>query len=407
MLCAILSGTNGASCPGKEDEPLKTKMAIVREFLKRADMLLFILCLAASVMGLVAISSATRTMGTSYIYVQSFALVIGVVLYFVFTLIDADIFADQWPLLLVAEFGLIALLLTPLGYKDDTGNRAWLRFLGIGIQPAEVVKVIYIVLTAKHLTYLKEYRNLSSPLSVFQLVGHLLLLFGMYMVISSDLGNALVFFFVFVVMVFAAGIKLYWFLFGGAAMALAIPLAWNYVLSDNQKIRILLPYMQDQIDPSGYGLSWEPTRAQLALSSGRLWGTGLYQGTQTQTAQGGLRSKHADYIFACIGEEMGMIGCIVVILLLTAIIVRCVYVGVRCHSTFGMLVCVGMAAVICFQLFNSVGMCTGLTPVIGLTLPFFSYGGSSLVTMFAAMGIVSGIRYRPKPTQFRAYSSEF
>ena len=247
----------------------------------------------------------------------------------------------------------------------------------------------------------------SSPLSVFQLVGHLLLLFGMYMVISSDLGNALVFFFVFVVMVFAAGIKLYWFLFGGAAMALAIPLAWNYVLSENQKIRILLPYMQDQIDPSGYGLSWEPTRAQLALSSGRLWGTGLYQGTQTQTAEGGLRSKHADYIFACIGEEMGMIGCIAVILLLTAIIIRCVYVGVHCHSTFGMLVCIGVASMICFQLFNSVGMCTGLTPVIGLTLPFFSYGGSSLFTMFAAMGIVSGIRYRPKPTQFRAYSSEF
>ena len=386
---------------------MKTKMAIVREFLKRADMLLFTLCLAASVMGLVAISSATKTMGRSYIYVQSFALLIGAALYFVFTVIDADVFADQWPLLVVAEFGLIALLLTPLGYKDDTGNRAWLRFLGIGIQPAEVVKVIYIVLTAKHMTYLKEYRNLSSPLSVFQLVGHLMLLFALYMVISSDLGNALVFFFVFVVMVFAAEIKLYWFLFGGAAVALAVPLAWNYVFSDNQKNRILLPYIQDQIDPSGYGISWEPTRAKLALSSGRLWGTGLYQGTQTQTAEGGLRSKHADYIFACIGEEMGMIGCIVVILLLVAIIVRCVYVGLHCHSTFGMLVCVGVAAMVCFQLFNSVGMCTGLTPVIGLTLPFFSYGGSSLFTMFAAMGIVSGIRYRPKPARFRSYSLEY
>ena len=385
---------------------VKGKLAVVRDFLKRADMLLFTLCMAASIMGLVAISSATRTMSPTMIYVQIFALLIGIAFYFAFTLIDADVFADQWPLLLVAEIGLI-LLLAVFGSKDDTGNRAWIRFLGIGIQPAEVIKVIYIVLTAKHITYLKEYRNLSSPLSVFQLVGHLLLLFGMYMVISSDLGNALVFFFIFVVMVFAAGIKLYWFLFGAAAMALAIPLAWNYVLSDNQKIRILLPYMQDQIDPSGYGLSWEPTRAQLALSSGRLWGTGLYQGTQTQTAEGGLRSKHADYIFACIGEEMGMVGCIVVILLLTAIIIRCVYVGLHCHSTFGMLVCMGMAAMICFQLFNSVGMCTGLTPVIGLTLPFFSYGGSSLFTMFAAMGIVSGIRYRPKPTQFRSYSSEF
>ena len=385
---------------------MKLKFSDIRGFLKRADMLLFFLCLAAATMGLVAISSATATMGQSYIYVQLFALLIGIVLYFVFTLIDVDIFADQWPLLLVAEVGLI-LILAIFGSDDDTGNRAWIRFLGIGLQPAEVVKVIYIVLTAKHLTYLKEYRNLSSPLSVFQLVAHLGVLFALYMVISGDLGNALVFFFVFVVMVFSAGIKLYWFLFGGAAMALVIPLAWNYVLNDVQKNRILLPYMQDQIDPTGFGISWEPTRAKLALSSGRLWGTGLYQGTQTQTVEGGLRSKHADYILACIGEEMGMVGCIAVILILTAIIVRCVYVGLHCHSNFGFLVCMGMASMICFQLFNSVGMCTGLTPVIGLTLPFFSYGGSSLFTMFAAMGIVSGIRYRPKPAQFRAYSSMF
>lgn len=384
---------------------LKAKLVLLRDFIKRADMLLFTLCLAATVLGLVAISSATRTMGSSYIYVQSLAMLIGIVLYFVLTVIDVDVFADQWPLMLMAEF-LLILLLIPFGSKDDTGNRAWIRFLGIGIQPAEVVKVLYIVLTAKHLTYLKEYRNLSSPLSIVQLVGHLGILFAMYMVISGDLGNALVFFFVFMVMVFAAGVKLYWFLFGGAAIAFVIPLAWNYVLSSNQKARILLPYMRDQIDPTGYGLSMEPTRCQMALSSGRLWGTGLFQGTQTQTAEGGLRSKHADYIFACIGEEMGMVGCIAVILLLTAIIIRCAYVGLHCHSTFGLLVCMGMSAMITFQMINSVGMCTGLTPVIGLTLPFFSYGGSSLFTMFAAMGIVSGIRYRPKPAQFQAYSLE-
>ncbi len=381
---------------------MKLKLSDVRSFLKRADMLLFFLCLAASVMGLVAISSATRSMGASYIYVQTFALIIGIVLYFLFTLIDVDIFADQWPLLLVAEVVLI-LLLAVVGSEDDTGNRAWLRFFGIGIQPAEVVKVIYIVLTAKHLTYLKEYRSLSSPLSVFQLVAHLGFLFALYMVISGDLGNALVFFFIFLVMVFAAGVKLYWFLFGAAALALAVPLAWNFVFSNNQKERILAPYLPDAIDPTGYGINWEPTRAKLALSSGRMWGTGLYQGTQT--AGNGLRSKHADYIFACIGEEMGMVGCIVVILLLMAIIIRCVHVGLHCQSTFGMLVCMGMAGMIFFQLANSVGMCTGLTPVIGLTLPFFSYGGSSLFTMFAAMGIVSGIRYRPKPSQFR-YGSE-
>ena len=383
---------------------MKLKLSDVLSFLKRADMVLFTLCLASSVFGLVAIVSATQTMGTSYFYVQLAALLIGIALYFAFTVIDADIIADQWPLMLVTELVLIGLL-AAIGSADDTGNRAWIRFLGIGIQPAEVVKAIYIVLSAKHLTYLKEYRNLNSPLSIFQLVAHFGMLFVLILGISSDLGNALVFFFIFAVMVFAGGVKLYWFLFGGAAMAMVIPLAWNYVFSDNQKSRILAPYIPEIIDPEGYGITWEPNKARLALSSGRFWGTGMFQGTQTQSDA--LRSKHADYIFACIGEEFGMLGCLIVMALLVAIIVRCVYVGIKCHSTFGMLVCFGMAAMICFQMLNSVGMCTGLTPVIGLTLPFFSYGGSSLFTTFAAMGIVSGIHYRPKPAQFRTFSSEF
>ena len=383
---------------------MKLRLSDVRAFLKRADMLLFVLCLAASIMGLVEIYSATATMSSSLVYVQLSAMLIGIALFFLFTVIDADIIADQWPLLLVTEL-LLLLLLIPFGMSGNTINKGWIRFGPVGIQPSEIVKIIYIVLSAKHIAYLKEYRNLSSPLSVLQLVAHFGILFVLILLVSSDLGSALVFFFIFAVMVFIAGVKLYWFLFGGAAMAVVIPLAWNHVLSNDQKARILAPYVPDLVDETGYGITWEPNLAKMALSSGRLTGTGLLNGPQTQSS--GIESKHADYIFACIGEEMGMVGCLICIALLTAIMIRCVYVGLHCHSTFGMLVCMGMAAMICFQMLNSVGMCTGLTPVIGLTLPFFSYGGSSMFSTFAAMGIVSGIHFRPKPSQFRTYSSEF
>lgn len=381
---------------------MKLKFSDVREFFKRADMLLFFLCLAASIMGLVVISSATSSWGSaSYVSVQTLALVIGIVLYFVFTVIDVDIIADQWPLLLVIELGLL-LLLIPFGIAGSTGNRGWIRFLGIGIQPSEVVKVIYIVLSAKHITYLKEYRSLSSPFSVLQVTLHFGVLFVLLLLVSDDLGSALIFFAIFLVMTFASGLKLYWFLFGAAAMAVVIPVAWNNVLTTNQKERILAAYIPDVIDPDGYGITWEPTHAKLALASGRLTGTGLYQGSQTQSEA--IASKHADYIFAAIGEELGMIGCLIVIALLLAIIIRCVVVGLRSHSTFGMLICFGVAGTIAFQMFENIGMCIGLTPVIGLTLPFFSYGGSSLFSSFAAMGIVSGIHFRPKPAQFRTYS---
>ena len=380
---------------------MKLQFSDIRDFLKRADSLLFLLCLTASIIGIVIISSATKSYhSSSYVYVQIAALIIGIVLYFLFTVIDTDIIADQWPLLLVAEIVLL-LLLIPFGSEGETGNRSWIRFLGIGIQPSEVVKVIYIVLSAKHISYLRDYRNLSSPLSVLQIAAHFGILFLLILGISGDLGNALIFFFIFLVTMFVSGLKLYWFLFGGAAMAVMIPLAWNNVLSTRQKERILAPY-DPTIDPEGYGVNWEPNQAKLALSSGRLTGTGLYQGTQTQS--NAIDSKHADYIFAAIGEELGMIGCIVVILLLTAIILRCVYVGIHSRSSFGMLVCFGVAAAFSFQTFINIGMCLGLTPVIGVALPFFSYGGSSLFTSFAAMGLVSGIHFKPKPTQYTSFS---
>ncbi len=383
---------------------MKLKFSDIRSFLKRADMLLFTLCLISSILGIVIISSATKSFDSStYVPVQTAALIIGIVLYFLFTLIDLDIIADQWPLLLVTEIVLF-LLLIPFGEAGDTGNKSWIRFAGIGIQPSEIVKIIYIVLSAKHITYLKNYRNLNSVLSVGQLVAHFGLLFLLLLGISGDLGNALIFFFVFIAMMFAAGLKIYWFIFGAAAMAIVVPIAWNSVFTDAQKERILAPY-DATIDPLGYGVNWEPNNAKLALASGRFTGTGLGQGAQTQSEA--IASKHADYIFASAGEELGMIGCLIIFALLLAIILRCVYVGLHCRSTFGMLTCFGIAAAFFFQIFENIGMCLGLTPVIGVALPFFSYGGSSLFTSFAAMGIVSGIHYRPKPSQYMSYSSDY
>ena len=380
---------------------MKLKLSDIRAFLTRADILLFLLCLASSILGIVIISSATKSYGSaSYVYVQIAALIIGVILYFVFTVIDTDIIADQWPLLLVAEVVLL-LLLIPFGSQGETGNRSWIRFLGVGIQPSEIVKVIYIVLSARHISFLRDYRDLNSPLSVFQIAAHFGILFLLILGISSDLGNALIFLFIFLITMFVSGLKLYWFLFGGAAVAVAVPLAWNHVLDARQKERILAPY-DPTIDPEGYGVNWEPNQAKLALSSGRLTGTGLYQGVQTQSEA--IDSKHADYIFAAVGEELGMVGCLIVIALLVAIILRCVYVGIHSRSTFGMLVCFGVAAAFSFQTFVNIGMCLGLTPVIGVALPFFSYGGSSLFTSFAAMGLVSGIHYKPKPTQYTSFS---
>lgn len=380
---------------------IKRLLTYARDFLRRTDLFLFALCLAASLFGVVIIASATNSYPNAMRYplVQAVALLIGVGCYFFFTLIDVDVFADRWPVMLIVEAGLL-LSLIPFGVEIG-GNTGWIDLGIISFQPTELVKFIFIILCSKHIAYLKEYRDLNSVLSIAQLFAHFGFLFLLILVVSSDLGSALVFLFVFIVLLYAGGTKLYWFLFGGAAMAVAVPLAWSNFLSDRHKDRILAPY-DPTIDPEGYGVNYQPFLAKKAISSGRLTGEGLFNGSQTQSSY--LESQHADYIFASAGEELGFIGCAAILLLLVCIIVRCVIVGIHARNTFGMLICFGVAASLTFQTFINVGMSIGLTPVIGITLPFFSYGGSSMFTTFAAAGLVSGVYYRARAD---SYGSEY
>lgn len=375
-----------------------------RDFVKRADMVLFSLCLFCSLFGIVVIASATSSYeggSFKYIVVQFLALLIGIGLFVLLTVLDPDVIADKWIILVIVCVGLM-LALIPFGEEDGTGNKSWIRFLGIGIQPSEIVKIIYIVLMAKHISYLKEYKNLNHVFSVVQVAAH----FGMYFVliigISGDLGSALVFFFIFASMFFFAGLKLYWFVLGIAGVAAVIPFAWEHFLKPYQKARILAPY-DPSVDPTGDGYLWQTNQSKLSLASGRLWGTGLGQGPQTQNPYSNP-AKHTDFIFSVIGEELGMVGCVFVFLLLMAIIIRCTYIGLTSKNLMSSLICLGVAATMLFQTLQNIGMCTGLTPVIGLTLPFFSYGGSSMFSLFAAMGLVSGVKYRPKPERFYHYS---
>ena len=380
----------------------KKILPFLKEFVSRADMVLFTLCLVSSIFGIVMIESATATSksgSAGYVMIQTVALLIGIALFVLLTVLDVDLIADKWPILVVIS-ALLLLALIPFGVEGGTGNKSWIRFLGIGIQPSEIVKVIYIVLMAKHISYLREYKSLNHVFSVAQLLVHFMLPFGLVVVISSDLGSALIFLFIFIVMLFAAGLRIYWFILGVAAMAAVIPFAWTHVLRADQIARILAPY-DSSIDPNGDDVMWQASQSKLALASGQLTGTGLHNGPQTQSQA--IFSQHADFIYAVIGEELGMLGCCAVILLLLLIILRCVVIGLRSKNTMSMLVCFGVASMLLFQSFINIGMCLGITPVIGLTLPFFSYGGSSTFSLFAAVGLVSGVKFRPKPERFHRY----
>ena len=153
-------------------------------------------------------------------------------------------------------------------------------------------------------------------------------------------------------------------------------------------------------DPDGAG--WQQIHGLRALGSGGLFGQGLFHGIQTQSqASASLPYRNTDFIFCACGEELGMVGCLLIILLELAIVYRCLQTVRVAKSSADALICVGFATMLIFQTVENIGMCLFVMPVIGLTLPFFSYGGSSIVTLFAAMGIVSGVRNRTLPDWLR------
>lgn len=364
-------------------------------------MFLLVICTVCAIFGILMVDKAVVGMSaggwdmsapSKYIAVQTFSMFLGIGAFVLFTIIDADILGSQWKLLCVVNV-LLLVALVIFGQDDGTGNKSWIRFAGIGIQPSEVIKVLYIIVAAKQMTWLKEHRDIDSFLSIVEMAGHFVIVFGMIIVVSSDLGSATIIMFIFLTMFFVLGVKLYWFALGGAAVAAAVPLLWNYFLKDYQKKRLIAPY-DPSIDPDGWGITWQTTQSKLTLASGRL--TGVDEGHRATVFTG----KHTDFIFSCVGENLGMIGCLVVIILLLIIMIHIVRIGLRSGRLFDMLICIGVAAAMAFQTFINIGMCIGITPVIGITLPFFSYGGSSMVTMYGAMGLVSGVKYKLKPEHF-------
>ena len=376
---------------------------IILKFLREADIFLLALSIISAVFGIILISSVTRNSDTggSEIYVQIGAMVIGLVLFVLFSYIDIDIIADKYGFLLLFS----ALFISTLQFwgigLEETGNNAWLRFFDIGIQPAEVVKVTFIIITAKMLTNHKERKTLNSFGSLIKILLAFLLLFGLIVVVSSDLGSALIYGFIFVVMMFVGGVKLRWFAIGGGFVAALSPLVWQNYLSEGQKNRVRAPFAPEQIvDPViRRDVLWQADYSVRAITSGGFLGQGIGKGKITQA--GTIPQQRTDFIFSAAGEELGFVGCVLIILLLVIIIVRCIYIGIKSNNSLGLLVCSGVSAMLIAQTFENIGMCLGILPVIGITLPFFSYGGSSIVACFAAIGIVSGIKMRPKPVRFR------
>lgn len=364
-----------------------------KNFFRQIDLKLLSVALAASVFGIILIASATQSMGSSsFIKVQLVATVVGILLYLMLSWLDLDSVSSWWKYVYIANILLICSLIFFGTGSEETGNRAWIRFGSIGIQPAELGKILFIVAFAGHINSLHD--RLDSPFSVIILGIHALIPIGLIYAVSSDLGSALVYIVIFIVMMFCAGIKLRWFAGAFLALGAASPLIWKFFLREDQKMRVLVVF-NPELDPLGRG--YHAIQSKIAIGSGQLFGRGLGEGTQTQL--GYLPAKQTDFIFSVAGEELGFIGCVLIIMMLSLIIARCVSMTMRSSSFSSHLICAGVSAMLIAQTIENIGMCTGLMPVIGLTLPLFSYGGSSVLAVYTALGLISAARMRAVPSR--------
>ena len=374
---------------------LKRIKESIIEVIQGADLILLGLCCTASLYGIAMIFSATRyNEDNRKVLVQTAALLIGIVVYFAISMIDLELLMKRRKWIAAFNAGFILLLLTPFGREQD-GNRAWLKFpfLPVSIGPAEVVKITFIILLAWQFQWLlEEKRDLKSFSSAFMAAGHAFGMAGLYFIVSRDMGNAMMFVLIFVVMAFVSGFALRWFVLLGAAGTIGGIAVWTLDLLPSYMKNRFLVLFDHSYDVQNQG--YQQTRSLLTIGGGGFWGQGYLHGTQTQAGTGSIPARHTDLIFAVIGEELGFVGATLAILILVAIIIRVVIVGRRSGSMFHTCVCVGIASMLAFQMIINIGMCLFIMPVIGLTLPFFSYGGSSIVTLFAAMGFVSGIKMR-------------
>ncbi len=362
----------------------------------QVDYTALIFALIASVMGVIAVYSATLSMGTNRMFiVQSGALVLGVIAFFMLSKMDFDILGEAAILIYVICVGLLGVTLVFGTGLEETGTRGWIDVGFISFQPAEFVKIGFIITFAKHLQRVREDVNYIGTLFMLVLHGGLLIVM---VLLQPDFGTALVFVFIFISMLYCAGFSYKYMAVLACVAIAAIACIWIFreqIMAPHQIARIEV-FFDPYKDPVGSG--YNVIQSETSIGSGKLFGQGYLNGNLNQLEY--LPAKHTDFIFATIGEEWGFFGCASVVAILAMIIIKCILVAKRTRNTFGYFVCVGIAAMFCFHTLENIGMCIRLMPVTGIPLPFFSYGGTSLLTNFAAMGIISSVSVRSKSANF-------
>ena len=280
---------------------------------------------------------------------------------------------------------LLAVLAVPVLGRIGGGSRRWIPLGPVSIQPSEFMKLGLVLVLARHFARSYE-RGLGLRAAVVPML--LTAVPAAAILAQPDLGTVAVLGIVSLTMLMLGGIRLRWFVLLGVAVAVTAPVAWPHLKVYQQKR--ILTFVHPEMDPRGAG--YHVLQSKIAVGSGMTWGKGFLRGTQNQLNF--LPEQHTDFIFSVFAEEWGFVGALVLLALYLALVLRGIVIASRARDRFGVLLVLGLTAIVFWQAVINVGMTTGLLPVVGIPLPFFSYGGSSLLCLLIGIGLTMNVSMR-------------
>ncbi|HEU5002467.1 MAG TPA: rod shape-determining protein RodA [Actinomycetota bacterium] len=369
---------------------------------RHVDLSLLAAAMALAVIGCVAVYSATRphllAVGTDpnyYLKRQLTYVALALIILLIAVMFDYRQLRTLAPLAYLGGLAGLLLVLTPIGQRQ-LGAQRWITVGILQIQPSELMKLVLIVALAA--LWAERGTDDGGPKVLIAVA--LAAIPAALVYLQPDLGTVLVLLFVSVTIIVVAGARLRWLGVLAAGGAVVIFLALHFGFIHQYQLARITGFLnqksaaacQTQPNASGCSAAYNLGQSKIAVSSGGLTGKGLLKGTQTNLDY--VPENQTDFIFTVIGEETGFLGSLLVIGLLAFLIWRALRIAVLARDQFGTRLAMGVAAMLAFQLFINVGMTIGIVPIVGIPLPFISYGGSSLLTSFCAVGILMNIHMR-------------
>ena len=357
-----------------------------RDFWHDFDWAMFGAIIVLSAISLIEIYSATMNSPVEHsaAFRQLAWICIGIVLLFIVAALDYHIISEQIPWLYLAGIGVLLYTLA-LG-RTVAGSKSWIVLGPMRFQPSELVKIIVIVAVARYLSELRNVRHLN----VEQMIkaGLICGIPVALVALQPDLGTTITFLPILGIGMLVRGIKPMTLIAMLLCFVLALPAAWPF-LGQHQRDRIT-NFIHPEQDLKGSG--YQVNQSKIAIGSGGTLGKGIFKGSQNQLEF--LPTRHTDFILAVVAEEMGFVGIALTLGLLGFILFRIINTAQTARDELGLFIVMGVFGIYFFHTVENVGMVIGFMPMTGIPLPFMSYGGSSILAVFVAMGLVIGVRRR-------------